>query len=73
MSAVDDAAVVGVLTVAPDGSPMPTPVLVDGAGSGFMRFTCADCGHDVSFVNPTAQRVQWYATTHRCGGPTWQG
>lgn len=70
MTAVADPT--GLLAIAPDGTPLPHPMLVTRP-HGVTALTCSNCGRATSFVNATAQRVQWFATSHRCGGPTWQG
>lgn len=40
-----------------------------------MEMQCQECGASVTFLNPDAKRVQWFASSHRCAGPgaTWQG
>lgn len=73
LDVADPAELVGVLTCAPDGTTIPAPILVDRGGSGSVEFTCSSCGRQVNFVNGTAQRIQWFATSHRCGGAAWQG
>ena len=62
-----------VLTEAPDGTALAHSVLVERQYGGWLQLTCEDCGRDVSFVNATPQRVQWFTTSHRCGGVSWQG
>lgn len=62
----------GVLTVAPDGTPMATAMLMWTDDDGLIDFACCACGHQTSCDPPaTAEVVQRITTTHRCGGPTW--
>lgn len=37
-----------------------------------MTLTCRDCDGTVEFWNPSADRVDWFAGSHRCGGQGWQ-
>ena len=37
---------------------------------------CNECGRSVTFLNPTPDRVRWFASSHRCFGDNpnaWQG
>ena len=49
--------------------------LIDGFFASWVRrgmwiqLTCAACGQSVQFAKPTARKVEWYMSVHRCERP----
>ena len=37
-----------------------------------MTLECIECADRITFWNPSAQRVDWFERSHRCGGSYWQ-